>query len=217
MKNFFKSLFQIMLLGTMVLAIIWPKNVYADNNVEVKKDKQVKAYIINNKTKEKIPLPVIEKKVSTGDKLMYVVLVPMSLLSESHSRLDASYSVRLTITQYFYQKSIGGYQYVDLQKSSAKWEKLDSSVTITNAKIRSGVYGYTEAGKLLNKSETKTIGTPVSNTWYSQIPSWKGTYVKVTGIDYQATYAENTIVRGGSSWSLGFCVSQGGGDWMGCE
>jgi hypothetical protein len=217
MKNFFARLSRILLVGTFILAIAWPKNVYANNNPETKKDKQIKAYILNNKTKEKFELPVVETIDETGNMLTYVVLVPTSYLSESHSRLDASYSVRLTITQYFNQKTIGSYQYVDLQKSSAKWEKLDSQVTITNAKIRSGVYGYTEAGRILNKSETKTIGTPTSNTWYSQIPSWKGTYVRVTGLDYQATYAENTIVRGGSSWSLGFCVSQGGGDWGDCE
>ncbi|MEN6570543.1 MAG: hypothetical protein ABFD24_01745 [Anaerolineaceae bacterium] len=205
-----------MLLFALLMMTVQPVSATANTGSTHSERQIVKAQLTNNKTGEKINLPVTKKVSQDGKKIEYEVIVMSGSVSESHSRLDASLGIRLTVTQY-YDENWGAERYVSLDRSTAKWEKLDSSISITNAKITSSVWAYKQTGGLLNKVETKTIGIPTSNTWYTQYPSWRGIYVIINDLSWQASRADSTLVRGGSSWTLGLCVAQGGSAWVDCE
>jgi hypothetical protein len=203
-KNIFTNLLRVVFSMIFLLSSIQP------GVVNAKSYKHVKAYLTNNSSKERIELPVEIKMNENGHDITYEVIVMSGSLSESHSWLDTTDSARLTITQYFDKKTIGYKTYVALDRSVAKWEKLSSQITIKNAKVGSKVYGYKESGAFINKNETKLVGTPVNNTWYTHTPSWKGIWMLVDFFGFQISNASSTIVRGGSSWTMEFCVAQGG-------
>lgn len=201
----------------IVLSTIQPNAVFANNLSGEKPEKHVKAYLLNNSTKEKFELPVKVKESENGKSASYEVIVMSGSLSETHYKWDTTAGVKLTVTQYYDETWVGN-QKVALDRSTAKWQKTDNTITIKNALVRSAVWGYRASdGTFLSKSETKTIGTPSLNTWYTQTPSWRGTYIIIDDIAYQATSASSTLVRGGSSWTLQLCVSQGGSAQMDCQ
>lgn len=189
-------------------------------NVDLTKGKEGRAEIAvlrNLHTNEKIYLPVRIDKGNDANSVNYEVFVPSSILSyESHQHSDITGGVTLTITQNYTEKFSPEYA-VSVSSSSAKWTKSDNTISITNASVTSFVSGYISGGGYLTKNETRSIGIPSLNYVYYQYPSWAGTYIIIDEISYQASRADSTLVRGGSSWSLGFCVAQGGQQSLACE
>ena len=197
-----------------------PQNTYAKSvDLTNGNEKRTEVAVLRNlKTNERMKLPVKKYKVKDTSIVHYEVFVPSSILnSESHTRWDSTAGVSLTITQYYNEHLVYPYS-VSLTSSSAKWAKTDNTISITNAYVKSAVYGYPEGGgAVVQGEETNYIGIPSLNTWYYQYPSWSGTYVIINDISYQASQAGSRLVRGGTSWDLSFCVAQGGGDVIFCE
>jgi hypothetical protein len=214
-KQLMKYLQVIMVIAVFLAITINTSSVMAKNQSY---GKSHKAFLTNAVTGEKVELPVTIQYNVDGKSIDYSIIVLSGSLIESHSRFDSSIGVKLTITQYFDEKN-GTYHYVSLDRSTAKWEKIDSSITISNAKVGSKVYAYTApaGGTLYNRNENRSIGTPTNNTWYTHNPSWRGVYLVVDDLRYQATQASSTLKRGGSTWTLGFCVAQGGAAVVNCE
>lgn len=216
MKKIGRNLLGLLMLLALLMASVQPVAASTSAASGHPAEKSVKAHLTNVKTGEMIDLPVTKKASQDGKSVEYEVIVMSGSIAESHSRLDGSMGVRVTITQY-YDEEWGSQHLVSVDRTSAKWERMDSSISLSNAKIMSSVYAYKETGGLLYKVETKTIGVPTLNTWYTQYPSWRGIYVIINDLSWQASRADVTLTRGGSTCSLGLCVAQGGSAWVDCE
>lgn len=222
MKN--KRITLMIWLGAIIILALFvmPFNqvVYANSNNhrEIGGNGAVKAFLRNDKTGERVILPVKITNGKEANSTIFEVFIPSTILDyETHSRTDTTGGVTLTITQYYTAHYIGGLS-ASLDGSYAKWTKSDGTISITNAQVTSAIWGYKADGSgFYSNNEQRWIGVPSLNTWYSQIPSFKGIFVVIDGFGYIESYASSTLVRGGSSWGLGFCVSQGGNDMINCE
>jgi len=176
-----------------------------------------KLVIKNWETGQKIELPVEVKTSDYGSGLygiQYDMAIPASILAANvaqDAKWDSTYSVYGTLQQYYWEMNYGGVRWVKVDKYMVKWTRSDSTVSMSNANQKAGCFGDFYDGGVCSKSETKTIGTPTSGTWYTQVPSWASKYVSVGGIMFQAGNATVTLKRGGATWSLFLCVAQGGG------
>lgn len=186
-----------------------------DNGVKQSHNHHGKAFLKNLATNEKIDLPVTVIESEDGSSTSFEVIVMSGLLNDSKTRYDTTASVSLTIVMY-YDAHYVPYS-VAMDRSNAKWQKFDNTVTIVNASMKNAVLGTTEAGSQINQTQNGTIGTPSLNTWYVLTPPWRGTYVYINDISYQTSRADSTLRRGGSSWSLGVCVAEGGSASINCS
>lgn len=82
--------------------------------------------------------------------------------------------------------------------------------------MRAACLGEFVDGGFCNQSQDRSVGTPTSGQWYDQYPSWAGRYVITNESAYQAGRADITLSRGGSTWYLDVCISQGGGSMFQC-
>lgn len=112
---------------------------------------------------------------------------------------------------------MGSVRYVSINSYWGKWEKFDSTVTIKDAFMRPATCCYTEAGDYYSDSYKAVVGTPQLNTWLGTYPSWAGEFMRIDVFGFQRSEIQSTLVRGGSTWSLAFCVAQGGDEVMDCE
>jgi hypothetical protein len=179
---------------------------------------KVKAILRDLETGKKIELPVTIKKGKEKDidATSFEVTIAAGLLAKSASHYDSTASIRITLSQYYSEHVVGDWS-VSVDHYQAKWEKFDNTVTIQNAYIRPAVLGYSENNTYYNTNYTYSVGTPNLNIWYPTSPSWKGVYIIMNDFSYQAASVYSKLVRGGSSWTLQFCVAQGGGDILNCN
>jgi len=180
------------------------------------------AVLINADTGQRIELAIETQQhvVAIGQnniqyETQYSILVPTSILVSNmneKSKWDSTYSVYGTLRQYWSERFSGTDRYVSVSKYEARWVRYDSSVMMSSAKIIAGCYGEFWDGGMCSNSQTFSIGTPASGTWYTRTPSWAGRYVFVDDCCFQAGNSEVTLKRGPTTtWKLFICVDEGSG------
>lgn len=215
-RKFCIRLFHGMLLTLLVLFTIHSNPVSANSLLKDKPKHFAKATLKNLETKDKIELPVkiTEEENNSGQSTTYIVNITSGALSESHSYYDTTAGVKLTVTMYYDEQWVGQHR-VAIDRTNARWDKYDNTITISNVEIGSSVWS---ADPSLAKTESVAIGTPSIGATYVQTPSWRGIFVVVNDFAYQESLANSTLRHGtGSTWSLNLCVSQGGGAIIACE
>ncbi len=167
-----------------------------------------KAFLIDNRSHEKVDVPVKIRHKKNAIVLEFTILSFSS--SRSSSELDAGLGMRGTITMYYAEKIIGNTTYHAIDRYTAKWEKYDTQYTLSNAFVTMGVSGVAESGQRISDSSTSIIGTPTSGTVYTRTAWWMPQYfVKYDEIYAQSGLMQNTITRGGSSWTFSTCIGVG--------
>lgn len=101
-------------------------------------------------------------------------------------------------------------EYVAVDYYKGKWERLDPQVSATKLEIVAQVYGETEGGQQLNKTEIKSISNPENNTHYQHTPSWVGTYTLVNDVYRHAGRTTAYLKRGTTTWSFSVNICAGG-------
>lgn len=174
-----------------------------------------------------VSLPILSKEIVNEQgkrEKIWEITIPSVLLSEEAiilgsnskevSKTDPTLSVRLTLHQSYWETWRNSARYVAIDFYKGKFEKLDSTVSWSNARLEASCYGQYWEGGFCNLYETVYIGTPNAGQWYYQYPSWRGRYVEVNMIANQSGAIYIRLTRGGSTWDFRFCVSQGG---TGCD
>ncbi len=212
----------------MALLLLGPASTARADGGDKSPGPKAKAVLRNLQNNERTELPVKlqARKLADGrNEATYTTEIPtMSLATSGNvkevARYDPSYSARLTLRQVYWDLWTDPItRYVSVDEYDGKWELLDSSVHLQNAYLQAQCFGRFYTGGFCQRTETKSIGVPALNTWYTYNNfTFSGQYVYVTPDLYQqAGRIAATLVRGGSSWLFSFCVAQGGTSYMTCD
>jgi hypothetical protein len=168
-----------------------------------------------------LPVEVQVDYLGNGNYLAsYTVRVPQRHLApdnvDSRQDWDPTYAVLVTIEQYYWAYDVPGGRAVSVDKYRARWDRYDGTVSWRDANMWAACYGWDVHGNFCYKRESRWVGYPNSGQWYDQYPSWRGLYVITNESSYQAGRADITLFRGGSTWLLDVCISQGGGSFHQC-
>ena len=162
-----------------------------------------------------IPIQQQHSVLQNGQHLaVYEADVPSAVLAslvDSKQKWDSSLSVKVTIWMYYDEFSYQNDTYVSISKYETKWQRYDSSVSMSNASMNAGCMGDSWDGPaeecLPENYANKSIGTPTSGTIYRLNPSWAGHYIY---IGYQAGNSRVQLKRGPTTtWWLEICIWKG--------
>ncbi len=92
---------------------------------------------------------------------------------------DASTIIKMCLTQYYSQSG----NYVEVDKYTASWLRLDSQFAYAGASVLAGVNGACRSGCGTENDRQSWSYTPANGTTYTQTPRWHGVY---TLVDNQA-------------------------------
>lgn len=182
-----------------------------------------KAVLQQVETGRRIELPVeVQVHYPGNDAYLanYTIRVPRRYLTpnnvDSRQDWDPTLSVLVTIEQYYWAYDVPGGRAVSVDKYRAKWDRYDGTVRWRDANMWAACYGWDVNGNFCDKRESRWVGYPNPGQWYDQYPSWRGLYVITNESSYQAGRADIILSRGGSTWALDVCISQGGGSFHQC-
>lgn len=180
------------------------------------------AIVSNLQTGRQATIPIQEQNymLSGGQVLTtFEVRVPantLALLSSSLQDTDLNGDVVVTIWQYYYQRyDAGGHRWIDATRYETRWQKYDSSISMSSAYLLAGCVGEEGWPGLPvcwpEQSDNMSIGNPGNGQYYVNSVRWAGTYVDVTAEaqGYQAGTSHVKLTRGGSVWYLDICIYKG--------
>ncbi len=126
----------------------------------------------------------------------------VSPMSNANNCLDDStYSAQSCITMDYVQQTSGGRTYTEVDYYSYKWLRLQSGLTFTSASGLAGVFGQVlNSSRFDQTTNTKSIGTPVVGTSYTQYLPWGSDFVATDGTGFQCANSTVTLHHGSSSW-----------------
>jgi hypothetical protein len=226
-KQCLSMLLSILLLFVIAISPLSTNSVKANVTNNEKPKHHMKAYLKNEQTNKKIDLPVevIEDSENTFSAEVKVTDQALAVTStyEGRSVVDATGGLTLTITEYFSESYVGGWTGA-LDYGTAVWTRSDSQLTVkTNtARLWNSVCAHRVNGGQLDcfrdNNHYNYLFTPLMGQTWRANPSFRGTWYTLDSLGYFATHAESTILRipTGTTWFLGFCVSQGGGEMVDC-
>ncbi|MDY7080258.1 MAG: hypothetical protein SXV54_25530 [Chloroflexota bacterium] len=99
------------------------------------------AVLTNNETGQRFELPVTTRIQAIGPdvyEVQYQAEIPTAILRgdyDEKSRIDPTYSARVTIHQNYSEKYIGGIPYVAVYYYKGRWERLDPAVACTKLNV----------------------------------------------------------------------------------
>ena len=175
------------------------------------------AVLTNNETGQRFELPVTTRIQAIGPdvyEVQYQAEIPTAILRgdyDEKSRIDPTYSARVTIHQNYSEKYIGGIPYVAVYYYKGRWERLDPAVACTKLNVVASCWGeYPDHGRC-EKVETRTVLNPGNGTWYQKTPSWAGRYITVNDLNFQRGKTIVYLKRGSTTWTFEVVISKGGG------
>ncbi len=122
--------------------------------------------------------------------------------NDTKAKTDGSYSTRVTATANYSLATINNWVCVKLNSVSAKFERLDPTVQVTDKIIEFGQYGDIPTGGYFEKS----YSYPVSG-WSAAYTTNFSDYIIAWDSHACNCYAACTVSRGGSTWYLDVTAS----------
>ena len=123
------------------------------------------AAVWNIATGKRVELPVMQSRFQldgTGHLSVFEVEVTEGMLAslvKSDQAYDSSRAVKVTIWMYYDKFTSGGTPWVSVDRYTTMWQLYDSSVSMSNARMNAGCYGYSWDGSpeecIPNQSQLK--------------------------------------------------------------
>ncbi len=207
-----KSVIYVILIMILLIQISIPQtDVQASRYLRGPAGERVKVLLRNSETGRTVKLPVnIRYKNDPDHQIVdYEVIITSSYL-KSVSKWDQTSAVKATLQMAYREKFINGVRYIAVDNYSAMWQKFDNTVSIRNSHLRSGVAGVSETGRTYSTSYQYWIGVPQLNVYYFTTPPWRGVFINMQDeVGNHGVHLYSQLVRGGSSWTLQFCIGLG--------
>jgi hypothetical protein len=113
---------------------------------------------------------------------------------------DASSIIKMCLTQYYSQSG----NYVEVDKYTASWLRLDSQFAYAGASVLAGVNGACRSGCGTENDRQSWSYTPANGTTYTQTPRWHGVYTLVDNLALKFQCGNSTVhmTRGSGKYTF---------------